>query len=280
MNSYLFILCPPYSGSTVLWKLVGTSDAVSSLPSEGQFLPEVKDVMRQAPWNPDVKLPWKRIKDVWDGYWDHDKPLLVEKSPPHIIRTGEILEHFSPVYFLLMVRNPYAHCEGLMRRNQVNAQEAAKFTVRCLRKQAENASRLNNILCFTYEELVASPESISGKIQSSIPQIGDLKPTQSFEVRSIDGVVKRGIVDLNRKKINNLSASDLKEINEVLKSNADVMNHWGYEYYEPSRYHALTYLRTRGGLLVSTTLSKGKRFTARVSRRLINSKNKCQVHQE
>ena len=114
MSSYLFILCPPYSGSTVLWKLVSTSEAVSSLPTEGQFIPEVKAILRATPWRVPLQLPWKDIKAVWDRYWDPSKPLLVEKSPPHLMRTHDIVEHFNPVHFLIMVRNPYAHCEGLM----------------------------------------------------------------------------------------------------------------------------------------------------------------------
>ena len=267
MKSYIFLLCPPYSGSTVLWKLLSTSNAVSSLPSEGQFIPEVKEVMRQDPWNSDVKLPWKKIKEVWDRYWDQDKPLLLEKSPPHIIRTSEIVEHFSPIYFLLMIRNPYAHCEGLIRRNR-NAKKAAEFTVRCMRQQAENADTLNNTLCFTYEELVKNPEFISRKIRSFLPEIGELKHTQKFKVHSIDGVLERELTNLNNKKINNLSVNDLKQINKVLKENADIMDYWGYEYYEPSLHHVFGFLRRRCSIFLSTRLSKGRWFAARLIRRL------------
>jgi hypothetical protein len=268
MNSYVFLLCPPLSGSTVLWNLISTSNAVSSLPREGQFLPEVKEVMRQDPWNPDVKLPWKKIKEVWDGYWDQDKPLLVEKSPPHIIRASEIAEYFNPVYFLLMVRNPYAHCESFIRRHR-NVKEAVEFTVRCLRQQAENADKLNNTLVFTYEELAGNPEIISRKIQSFIPQIGVLKHRQSFKVHSFDGAIERGIVDdLNKKKISNLSVNDLEQINKVLKRNSDVMDYWGYKYYEPSLQHAFTFLRTRSGAFLATTSSRGRGGAARLFRRL------------
>ena len=242
MNSYVFILCPPYSGSTILWKLVSTSNAVSALPREGQFLPEVKEVMRRKPWNPAVKLPWKKIKAVWDSYWNRDKPLLVEKSPPHLIRTSEILEHFSPVYFLIMVRNPYAHCESLIRRNNWNAEKAAEFAVRCMKHQAENVDTLDNSLYFTYEELARNPEDICRRIQSLIPQIGELRHDQRFRVKAMDGVMEKGIVDLNKKKINNLSYSDLKQINKILMRNPDVMGYWGYEYYGPS--HIGTALRT------------------------------------
>jgi hypothetical protein len=57
MSSYLFVLCPPYSGSTLLWKLLSTSANVSSLPQEAQFLPELKDIMRDSPWKADRALP-------------------------------------------------------------------------------------------------------------------------------------------------------------------------------------------------------------------------------
>jgi hypothetical protein len=221
----------------VLWKLVSTSSNVSALPEEGQFLPEVKEEMRKDPWNPNVKLSWERIKGVWDEYWDHNKPLLIEKSPPHLIRTSEIAKHFSPVYFLIMVRNPYAHCEGLIRRNNLSAKESADFTIRCLIQQAENAKKLSNTLCLTYEELVENPELIAKKIQAFIPKLGVLKHSQQFKVHSIDGNIERKIVDLNKKKIKNLSLNDLKQINQVLKENADVMNYWGYKYYEPSLLH-------------------------------------------
>jgi hypothetical protein len=270
MNSYIFILCPPYSGSTLLWKLISTSSSVSSLPKEGQFLPEVQEVMRQDPWNEDIQLPWDTIKEVWDGYWDRDKDFLLEKSPPNITRTNDILTHFNPVYFLLMLRNPYAHCEGLIRRNKWKAQKAADFTVRCMRQQMENAQNLDNTICFTYEELVGNTELISNKIESFLPKLGNLKHTQTFKVRSIDGVVERGIVDLNKKKISNLSVRSIKIITNTLKKNPDVMDYWKYEYIEPSRQHALNYYQTKLEALKVSVTTAPKRISTKITNRFIN----------
>jgi len=219
----------------VLWRLVSTSSAVSALPAEGQFLSEVSGVMRQTPWNSDLKLPWKDIKKVWDGYWDQDKPLLLEKSPPNLIRVDEIVAHFHPVHFLIMVRNPYAHCHSLMRRNNSSPRKAAEFTVRCMKQQWKNAEKLDNKLCFTYEQLATNPESISLEIQSFIPQLGELDHMQKFNVHSIGGVVEKGIVDLNKKKIQNLSVDDFEQINQILRRNADVMAYWNYEFLDHSR---------------------------------------------
>ena len=270
LNTYLFILCPPFSGSTLLWRLVATSPAVSTLPSEGQFLPEVENIMRKNPWNADVLLPWEMIKEVWEGYWDLERPILVEKSPPNLLRTGEIVKYFNPIYFLLMVRNPYAHCEGIIRRKW-DAKEAAEFAVRCLRLQAENVKKLKNVLSLTYEELVENPENLSKKIQSFIPQIGDLNYQESFSLHSIDGTIKRSIVNLNKKKIYNLSINDLKQINVVFKANADIIDYWGYQYYEPSFYHAFTFIGTRSNLLASAVLTKGRNGMAKLYNMLIKN---------
>lgn len=227
--TYLFILCPPYSGSTLLWRLVATSGAVSALPGEGQFLPELAETMRRDPWNRDAELPWARIKQVWDGYWNHDKPLLVEKSPPNLIRTGDIRAHFDPVAFLIMVRNPYAHCEGLMRRNGWSATFAAEFAVQCLRQQAENADTLADALRLTYEELTRDPDAVARRLEEFLPPLGTLDTGKRFRIQAVDGVVERGIADLNPAKIAKLSAADFAAINAVLGPCRDVLDYWGYD---------------------------------------------------
>ncbi|MCI5144565.1 MAG: hypothetical protein D3923_03340 [Candidatus Electrothrix sp. AR3] len=270
MNSYIFILCPPFSGSTVLWRLVGTSDSVSSHPQEGQVLPGVKGIMCLFSWNssvvtlPDEKLPWPKIKEIWESYWDQTKPLLLEKSPENICRTSEIVEHFNPVYFLLMIRNPYAHCQGLLRRSNLNmdAKKAAEFTVYCMRQQAENAKKLNNIVSFTYEELTEDPGTVSKKIQSLISNIGVLKDKQPFKGNSIKGIKARPLVNLNKQKIELLSVSDLKKINQVLKRHVDIMNYWGYEYYEPflPRHIIMFYIRRCNVLLFKIRGAVSKRI--------------------
>jgi hypothetical protein len=238
MNSYLFILCPPFSGSTVLWKLVSTSKAVSSLPGEGQFLPEVKEIMRKDPWNPRRDLPWEMIKKVWRDYWDLDKPWLVEKSPPNLIRAKDIVKHFEPLHFLVMVRNPYAHCASLIRRNGWDATRAAEFSARCLRFQADNAETLDNSLRFTYEHFVTDPQAIARDIQAALPHIGELKWDATFRVHSSlspagELVSEQKIINHNEKSIVGLSHLAMQQISAVLRQHSDSIRYWGYEDYEP-----------------------------------------------
>lgn len=228
MSSYLFILCPPYSGSTLLWKLLSTSVDVSALPMEGQFLPELKDIMRNRPWDAECALPWPDIKAVWETYWDKSKPVLLEKSPPNLIRTRDILAHFQPVTFIVMVRNPYAQAEGLMRRNHWTATRAANFSMTCLRKQLENARQLEGALVMTYESLVQDPGEACAKLTAFLPALGDLDHAAHFEVHSIDGTVTRPITDLNSKKIATLSAANLAAMNVVFAQHSETMSAWDY----------------------------------------------------
>tara|TARA_B110000503_G_scaffold36278_2_gene59338 strand:- start:1727 stop:2461 length:735 start_codon:yes stop_codon:yes gene_type:complete len=229
MSSYLFVLCPPYSGSTLLWKLLSTSANVSSLPQEGQFLPELKDIMRDSPWRADRVLPWPNIKKVWQSYWDKSKPVLLEKSPPNLIRTREILTHFQPVRFIVMVRNPYAHAEGLMRHNNWTASRAANFSMMCLRAQLNNAQELDDALVMTYESLVQDPVKTCTQLAAFIPELDDMDPAASFEIHSIDGTLTRPITDLNSKKIGALSAADFAAINEIFLQHQVTIAAWGYD---------------------------------------------------
>lgn len=229
MPSYLFILCPPYSGSTLLWKLISTSANVSSLPMEGQFLPELESIMRDKPWDAKRALPWPEIKTVWESYWDMSKPVLLEKSPPNLIRTHDILAYFQPVKFIIMVRNPYAHAEGLMRRNDWTATRAANFSMTCLRKQLANAKNLDESLVITYESLVNDPAKICRQLANFMPELSDMDYEASFEVHSIDGTVNRPITDLNTKKIAALSAADIQAMHAIFLQHEDTITAWGYE---------------------------------------------------
>ena len=229
-----------------MWRLIDTSPAVSSLPAEGQFLPEVRAVMRDEPWDAEPPLPWPEIKEVWDRHWDHTKPVLVEKSPPNLIRVDEIRLHFAPVRFVVMVRDPYAHTEGLMRRNGWSAGFAAAFAVRTLRAQMDNARRLGtDAVTFTYEALVADPGAVVARLVGAVPALAGIDVDARFAVHSIDGDSPRGIVDLNARKVARLMPGDLRAITEILRANDDVMRYWGYGCVEPSRGQAAVAIRTR-----------------------------------
>ncbi len=233
LSSYLFVLCPPYSGSTLLWKLLSTSQNVSSLPVEGQFLPELAGFMRDKPWDPGRPLPWPAIKAVWETYWDMGKPVLLEKSPPNLIHARDIVANFQPVKFIVMVRNPYAQSEGLMRRNHWPVGRAANFSMTCLRAQLQNARELDDVLVLTYESLVENPAQACQQLVSFMPELADMDHAASFEVHSVDGTLNRPITDLNTKKIAAIPPETLAAMNTIFSQHQETLTAWGYDVLAP-----------------------------------------------
>ena len=137
-QNFLFILSPPFCGSTLLNEIISTSRLVSVNNKygtrEGQKLPTVRKIMfdHENRWEDDHKYNWAFIKKEWLKYWDQSKPVLLEKSPPNIRHAKAISEHFDNLFFIIFFRNPYAHCESLMRRTQMDATSSAKFALNCL----------------------------------------------------------------------------------------------------------------------------------------------------
>lgn len=232
-NKYVFVLCPPFCGSTLLAEILDTSKNVSCNnprgTREGQKLPRVRDIMYDSRnrWEADAVFPWPLIQKEWLKYWDISRPILLEKSPPNLIRAVVIESYFQPAYFVCMVRNPYAHCEGLIRRNNRKPDEAAAFTVKCLMYQKANIEALSRVLFFTYEELASDSDGVRERLIEFLPELADI---------SVEGVFHShnqrrrnlSITNLNKEKIERLTPGQMSEITRVLSVERDILEYFGY----------------------------------------------------
>lgn len=235
---YLFVLCSHSSGSTALWRLLQTSPQVSSLPAEGQHIAAVQPWMRQAPWNEAYQPPWPAVKAEWHKFWDSNKPILLEKSPPNLVRAAAIQEHFRPAAFVVMVRDPYAFCEGTKRRGRAGIGYRPPATYRAIaegwaresRLQMKNIAQLNQATWLTYEKLSDDPAASASQLLQFLPQLERLDPASSFHIHSAQGWLNRPITNLNRQQIAHLSTADIAEINAGLKDQAEVLAFFGYSY--------------------------------------------------
>ncbi|HAA17937.1 MAG TPA: hypothetical protein DCP28_03845 [Cytophagales bacterium] len=233
-HKYLFVLCSTFSGSTLLNELLSTSRQVSANHTrgtrEGQTLPTVRPLMFDPPerrWDPSAPLDWEAIQREWMKYWDQTKPILLEKSPPNLLRAEAIASVFRPAYFLVMTRNPYAQCESIMRRSGWSATASAEFAMLSLKFQKHNLEVLPNALFVTYEHLTDSPEEVVGKIKEWLPESSDLNPNQEFNAHNY--LQKPlAIQNLNAEKIKALSPQDMADINRVFSSQSELLTYFGY----------------------------------------------------
>jgi hypothetical protein len=233
-NTYLFILSPPFSGSTLLNELLSTSSSVSSNNTlgtrEGQQLPKVRKIMweKADQYDPEEKYDWNFIKAPWLKYWDRTKPILLEKSPPNLVRARQISDHFQPAYFICMARDPYALCESQISRNSMAPSVAAELVVKWLYAQRQNIETLTNLLFFTYEELTSDTLAIGKKLSAFLPALSDLDTARVFNAHNFKNTPMT-MKNLNAEKIAKLKKDQLQEINRVFDRHRDLLDYFRYK---------------------------------------------------
>ena len=236
-NQHLFILSPPYCGSTLLNEIISSSSNVSCNNNlgnrEGQNLPETfKILFGEDKWDEKKDVDWKYIHKVWDKYWDKSKGILLEKSPPNICRAINIEKEFHDAKFICLVRNPYAQAEGIIRRNNASAKYAAEFALKCLKYQQRNIKELKQTILISYEQLTKHPEKIKKEIIEFIPEINDINTSMKFSAHNLRGDSNMSIINLNEEKIAKINKEDLSIINSIFKKEESVLNYFGYEIIE------------------------------------------------
>jgi hypothetical protein len=230
-KKFLFILCPPFNGSTVLYKIINSSTNVSTFlgktfnnnginlipKGEGHTLlikkhPEY-EINRH---NPKYKLPMEYLKQRFDEHWDLTKPILCDKSPAFIHHAHELEQYFSKfgdVYFITMIRSPYS-CRWL---------KGTPWNI-FAEKQLENIKTLKNVLYFRYEDLVSSPEYIKKEIINFLPELVEI----NMKVSKIHGlhVLEKRNQELSTEYRDRIT--NQKEKNQYLKNIPEQLDFFGY----------------------------------------------------
>jgi hypothetical protein len=136
---WLFLLGCNNSGTTLLVETLQSHPLIRQLPKEGQRLTSAVpnsaplgigrvftqrlDLFRQVETGDGACVP--RLRYDWAYYSDPRPGIRLEKSPPNTLRSRWIQRYFAPARFLVLVRNPYAVCEGIARRRGHSIEEAA-----------------------------------------------------------------------------------------------------------------------------------------------------------
>lgn len=181
-------------------------------------------------WNPSLKYDWDFIKSEWRKYWDTKKAVLLEKSPPNIMRAKEIASVFSPSYFVCMVRNPYACCERKKRMGG-SVIEAAESVVMQLKYQRKNIEDLDDLIFFIYEDLTDKTGEVKEVIVDFISELKDIDIEIESKAHNILNK-KMKIKNLNYLKIKRLTQKDFKDINSIFNKNKDILSYFKYEIIE------------------------------------------------
>ena len=251
IDTHLFLLCPNNSGSTYLSSAIARSQHVLSLAKEGQHMfgfagPHTRNSPFALVWGgtpeglatfADGDYDWKRTKKAWYFHAEgaEDANVFHTRSPPFLLVSDQLRANFRDARFILMVRDPYATLEGIVRRRRGAAEDlpltdlptvAARHLVTCFEKQRANRETLAGCSTFfTYEALCADPQAVAAQVEDLLPQLGDLDLSQRLRVK---GMYDEPLRDMNEEQISRLSPEDIAAANAVFEQHEDLLTQFGY----------------------------------------------------
>lgn len=94
----------------------------------------------------------------WSRYWDLDRSVLIEKSPPNLIRMRYLQSLFPGARFVMLTRHPLD--VALASRKRVGHQPVwslLRHWIRCHDLMTADSERVANLLLVRYEDLVQDP---------------------------------------------------------------------------------------------------------------------------
>ena len=245
---HLFLLVPNNSGSSVLHDLIATSPDVAVLPGEGQFLSDFIGpqafkfgvahffTKKEEIFRNKKNYEWGVIKNQWKKLWNKSNPnarIFLQKSPTDILRADMLHETFEDTKFIIMVRNPYAQVESVLRANpEATLVDAATHAIRCLEIQLENSEQYLEDLVFKYEDLADNTEETIKHIEEFL-NISNLDSNKVFNTK---GYVSK-IRNMNDDQIKKLTDKQIVIINSVFSKKISVLEECGYSLIEPSSFN-------------------------------------------
>lgn len=238
---FLFIITPPFSGSTALSQILNTAPGSMVLDDngEGQWL--VPALMEDDRWDPNKVIDWESVRAVWMeriGFVQSlvkNVKLVIEKSPPNTVRMDQLANVFPNHAMIGFNRNPYANCASILYRNHAPQEKAEDERARILATLAEDWVFRStyvkkwveqfSLLLVTYESFCAAPDEQVAKIQAAIPGLEGINSRAEVKVKDY---APQGIVDQNPRQISKLSQAERHAISNVLMENAELVSYFGY----------------------------------------------------
>ena len=217
-RKFIFILCPPFQGSTIIVNLLDSSKQTSSFintkawAGESITLLKNKKKMRKKAWNTSNKFDFSLIKQKMNKYLDQNKKIFVEKSPPFINQAQLIQKYFSrygKVYFIISIRNPYS------------AKNNPTDWVKYARYQKYNIETLNNTYVTSYEKLCSNLPRVIYDLKKKFPELYDIKSLSQKHKKN------ERYQQIHSDKVNRVT--NKSEKTKVLLNHIKLMDYFGYK---------------------------------------------------
>jgi hypothetical protein len=238
---FLFLITPPYSGSTAIAKVLNTGSRTMLLhhTGEGQLL--IPALAGRRRWRADMFVDYESIRAIWLTKYHEVNEIVggieavIEKSPPNMVRIDRICEMFSNYSFLANNRNPYAICASTLYRTRHVETMDNEQRQKSLRRFSKGWIQRSEIIktfverysapLITYEQFCERPERLRDKLALE----DHIKNSINFnEPIAVKDYPEQTISNQNSKQIALLSNQDLDTISSILRSHEHLLDYFGY----------------------------------------------------
>lgn len=96
----------------------------------------------------------ERLFKAWGKYWDLSKPVLIEKSPPNLIRTLFFQEMFHNSYFVILLRHPVPVSLATKRWSKTSLYSLFNHWFTCHNLFLKDQPKLKRSLIINYENFI------------------------------------------------------------------------------------------------------------------------------
>lgn len=239
---FLFIITPPYSGSTALAELLNTSHRTMILQErgEGQWL--VPGLCGRGRWDPEKEVNYHSVKSVWLNKYQRVKRLtqnidvVIEKSPPNMMRIERLSSQFQDFSFIANNRDPYANSASNFYRvfdaGKIDSERRTKIFARLARNWLMRSSRIRELVftldipLLTYEQFCQNPSSVLNILNLPDGVSETINPQASVKVKSYKA---QPISNHNKHQISHLTDEDIACISKILEPYSELVAFFGYQ---------------------------------------------------
>jgi len=106
----------------------------------------------------------RRLFAEWSRYWDLNRPCLMEKSPPNLVRTRFLQALFPESYFIVISRHPAAVSLATSKWVNSSLDSLVEHWVHCHRLFEQDRPHLRHVLVIRYEDLIQASEPIMRQV--------------------------------------------------------------------------------------------------------------------
>jgi hypothetical protein len=239
---FLFLITPPYSGSTAIANILNTSPKIMTLTPHGEGQWIVPGLCEKDRWDPKKEVDYESVKAVWLNEFQEklkstpNIDVVIEKSPPNMMRIAKLSSQFDDFSFLTNNRNPYAFCVSSLYRNsdpenisktkrkELLEELALSWIIRS-RKIQESIIEYN-IPLLTYEKFCQNPRSILKLLR--LPE-GVVDTIDLNAVIKVKDYKAQSIANQNERQTSNLTNDDFDCISDVLDKDSALLDYFGYQ---------------------------------------------------